>query len=179
MDLQGTSCKKCSGGFRKLDSGFCEACMDLPHWVGKSGETCSTATCSAEKFRGISSDTACCKCKGGHKQATKFTYYVEPMALDSEIVVGHPIPRTASRYSVNKDSLAAWESRLSGLTVIHVNETVAFVFSANVLDAVCGVGRDDQAVGFPWARAMELEWTELDSGQFDFEVATAMLSIWG
>ena len=59
-----TACEECTGGFMKL-SGKCLACMDLPGWVNKADQSCTAAACSTEKFQGLSSEAACCKC-GGH-----------------------------------------------------------------------------------------------------------------
>lgn len=97
-----TACEICSGGFTK-SSGKCVACVDLPAWVNKAGQNCHAASCSSEKFQGFSPNEACCKCGGGQKAPTKFAYYVGPMAVGATSVVGHPVPRTASHYSVDKD----------------------------------------------------------------------------
>ncbi|CAE7038706.1 unnamed protein product, partial [Symbiodinium sp. KB8] len=97
-----TACAICSGGFTK-SSGKCVACVDLPSWVNKAGQNCHAASCSSVKFQGFSPNEACCKCGGGQKAATKFAYYVGPMAVGATSVVGHPVPRTASHYSVDKD----------------------------------------------------------------------------
>ncbi|CAE7457781.1 unnamed protein product [Symbiodinium natans] len=97
-----TSCSTCRGGFTRTSAGNCLACVDLP-WENKAGQNCVKASCSDEKFNGFSSNEACCKCGAGQKAATSFAYYVGPLALGSSSVVGHPVPRTASHYSVDKD----------------------------------------------------------------------------
>ncbi|CAE7770459.1 ath, partial [Symbiodinium sp. CCMP2592] len=103
MNAGKSACEVCSGGFTKTGSGKCVACVDLPGWVNKAGDNCLAAHCSAEKFQGFSSNSACCKCGGGQQAATKFAYFVGPIALGATQVVGHPVPRTASKYSVDKD----------------------------------------------------------------------------
>eukprot|EP00439_Symbiodinium_sp_Y106_P014738 s3506_g2.t1 len=103
MNTGKSACEVCSGGFTKTGSGKCVACVDLPGWVNKAGDNCLLAHCSAEKFQGFSSNSACCKCGGGQQAATKFAYFVGPIALGATQVVGHPVPRTASKYSVDKD----------------------------------------------------------------------------
>ena len=68
----------------------------------------------AEGFHGLSSNVACCKCRGGLKSATSFRYYAEPLVSGSGpealsvravgqlpepvpavgVVRGFPLPRT-------------------------------------------------------------------------------------
>ena len=74
-------------------------------WTDKYGRNCWHAlVCSAEKSGGFSSQEACCKCGGGHRAGTPFTYYVGPLVigLESDDVIGHPVPRTAASYAVDK-----------------------------------------------------------------------------
>lgn len=62
---------------------------------------------------GLSSNEACCKCGGGQRTATPFTYFVDGLVVGEETVVGHPVPRTAARYFVDKDC----EMSKHGLTI--------------------------------------------------------------
>lgn len=62
---------------------------------------------------GLSSNEACCKCGGGQRTATPFTYFVDGLVVGEESVVGHPVPRTAARYYVDKDC----EMSKHGLTI--------------------------------------------------------------
>ncbi|CAJ1363816.1 unnamed protein product, partial [Effrenium voratum] len=101
LNSGGTSCATCSGGY-VMSSNKCVACVDLP-WENAQGENCHAASCSNSRQSGFSSNAACCKCGGGQRAATPFQYYVGPMAIGSSQVVGHPIPRTASQYAVDKD----------------------------------------------------------------------------
>ena len=110
LDLEGKTCETCSGGYTYNSTlGICVACMDQPKWTDKDGGNCYDATCSADPFQGFSANEACCKCGGGHRAATPFTYFVGPMALGDHTVVGHPVPRTATKYSVDEDAAdCAW-----------------------------------------------------------------------
>ena len=83
---------------------ICEACIDMPGWQ-LGTDTCYSASCADEKVKGFSSNEACCKCGGGHRAATPFTYFVGGIVLgaDASTVVGYPIPRTASHYLLNED----------------------------------------------------------------------------
>ncbi|CAE7197775.1 unnamed protein product, partial [Symbiodinium natans] len=100
-----TACEVCSGGFSKSSDGRCYACMDLPGWQNKAGETCSAATIcgDSQKYQGFSPQEACCHCGGGQKEARKFSYYVGPLAVGATKVIGYPVPRTARLYFVDKD----------------------------------------------------------------------------
>ncbi|CAK9022469.1 unnamed protein product [Durusdinium trenchii] len=108
MDLSddGSTCVTCAGGFIQNSTvGACQACMDFT-WENKEGQNCyeiSAESCGGEKFKGFSSNEACCHCGGGHRAATPFTYYVGPTVLGASEIVGHPVPRTGSKYSVNQE----------------------------------------------------------------------------
>ncbi|CAE7426595.1 unnamed protein product [Symbiodinium natans] len=91
-----TGCEVCSGGFTLRSDKTCMACVDLPGWANKAGESCITASCTSEKYQGISAQDACCKCGGGQKEGTQFAYYVAPLAIGSTEVIGYPMPRTGS-----------------------------------------------------------------------------------
>eukprot|EP00439_Symbiodinium_sp_Y106_P071025 s3196_g12.t1 len=59
---------------------------------------------------------ACCKCKVGHKSPTPFKYADKRFAVGVPIYL-EPLPRTATRYSVNGDcNLAAYNLTLDGNT---------------------------------------------------------------
>eukprot|EP00933_Yihiella_yeosuensis_P021070 TRINITY_DN16769_c0_g1_i1.p1 TRINITY_DN16769_c0_g1~~TRINITY_DN16769_c0_g1_i1.p1 ORF type:complete len:2816 (-),score=557.46 TRINITY_DN16769_c0_g1_i1:303-8750(-) len=117
-DLMGGKCAKCAGGFIER-SGACKACADTAGWTNKDGKTCyqlSVLECSHAKYRGVSSNEACCKCGGGALSATPFGY------PDSRFIVGedlsiHPMPRTANRYAVDQGcSLGEYNLTLDGST---------------------------------------------------------------
>ena len=72
------------------------------HRVESSVGGFNAAHCLAHTA-GLSPNEACCKCGGGQRRATPFTYYVEGLVVAQETVVGHPVPRTAARYFVDKD----------------------------------------------------------------------------
>jgi len=152
-----TSCQTCHGGFTRTSSGKCLACVDLPSWENKDGRNCHSASCSSEKFQGFSANEACCKCGGGQKAATSFTYYVGPVAIGTTSVVGHPVPRTASHYSVDKDC----ELAKHGLSI----------------DPTTGaLGLSCSSVGCGAARAIELQCT-VTAEQEDGLSATALLEV--
>ena len=106
------ACDACAGGF-VATNGACEACMDFK-WESIEGLNCFSATCSDEKVRGFSSNEACCKCGGGHRLATEFSYFVGAAVVGSPSIVGHPVPRTTAKYSVDKDGRAPQEGTGSG-----------------------------------------------------------------
>ncbi|CAE7497806.1 unnamed protein product [Symbiodinium sp. CCMP2592] len=99
------ACGRCRGGWSLDDTGHCTACMDLPGFLDAQGRNCYDITqgksCSGERFHGMSSAVACCGCMGGLRAATAFGYYTEPMLLGQRTAKGYPLPRTASRYSVD------------------------------------------------------------------------------
>ena len=88
-----------------------------------------TAFQSIGSLAGLSSNEACCKCGGGQRAATPFTYFVEGLVVGQATVVGHPVPRTAARYFVDKDC----ELSKHGLTIN--SETGALELHSN-----CSVG---------------------------------------
>lgn len=101
-DTVAESCKKCQGGYIMQD-GLCVACEDTVGWVTKEGATCdslSGAMCNDRPVNGESSKQACCKCGGGKKLATPFQYADKRYAMGGDIDMV-PLPRTATRYSVN------------------------------------------------------------------------------
>ncbi|CAE7037210.1 unnamed protein product [Symbiodinium sp. CCMP2592] len=103
-DGDAQACGRCRGGWI-LKDGHCSACMDLPAWQDLQGRNChavvEAGACSTGRFHGVSSAMACCGCSGGLRTATAFAYYSEPMVLGERVVNGHPLPRTASRYSLD------------------------------------------------------------------------------
>jgi len=104
-DIGADECNQCAGSHTDT-SGSCEACVDTPGWATTDGHNCASSEtdgCSDALYDGLSSSQACCKCGGGHRAATPFTYYVAPVALHSFEVDGFPVPRTAEKYSVDKD----------------------------------------------------------------------------
>ena len=127
----GNSCLSCAGGYTSTQAtggiSTCVACVDTPGWTTVSGANCfdSGTSCNDTLVDGLSSDEACCKCGGGQKaaclmhlqcgvkpqrlpllprsqEATQFAYYVAPVVLGSTTIVGYPVPRTATKYSINK-----------------------------------------------------------------------------
>ena len=88
-----TACEKCSGGFTQI-SGKCIACVDLPGWVNSVSQGCMTASCSAEKFQGYSSEAACCKCGG---QCLQFLHRANPKISLLSLKPVIPIPDFNSR----------------------------------------------------------------------------------
>ncbi|CAE7240590.1 unnamed protein product [Symbiodinium natans] len=99
---QGDGCAACLGGY-VLQEGTCQPCMDLPHWSDASGANCFAvprSQCSDARFRGLSSNKACCKCGGGLRSAAPFRYFVLPLVSGGG-VKGHPLPRTGSSYSLD------------------------------------------------------------------------------
>eukprot|EP00439_Symbiodinium_sp_Y106_P074421 s3382_g14.t1 len=103
----GTACGECIGGWT-LEDGQCTACMDYLGWHDEHGRNCFAASqgadgCSSDRFHGASARTACCGCGGGLRAATPFRYYTEPLLIGQSAVTGHPLPRTASHYSVDAD----------------------------------------------------------------------------
>eukprot|EP00438_Fugacium_kawagutii_P012908 Skav224012 [mRNA] locus=scaffold2932:106014:109599:+ [translate_table: standard] len=102
IKLGNSSCDTCAGGFVDTN-GVCEACMDFA-WKNKEGFRCyEISTCDDVKFKGLSSNEACCHCGGGHRAATPFTYFVNATAVGASSIEGFPVPRTASKYSLDKD----------------------------------------------------------------------------
>ena len=99
-----TDCEVCQGGYTLMD-GLCVACIDSPGWTDFNGDSCfeSTQNCSNLTVRGLSMQQTCCKCGGGHQQATSFSYRVETAIIGTSLsrVSGKPVPRTATRYSVD------------------------------------------------------------------------------
>ena len=77
--------------------------MDTPGWTDASGKTCARAICGDTAFKGLSSKQACCRCGGGQRAATPFTYYVAPTFLYATSITGFPVPRTASHYTIDGD----------------------------------------------------------------------------
>ncbi|CAK9058718.1 Uncharacterized protein SCF082_LOCUS31246 [Durusdinium trenchii] len=118
-NLEGTACKRCRGGW-VLDSGHCTACADMA-WHDSEGRNCygvaEASACSGQPFHGLSANTACCACGGGLRVATSFGYYTEPILVGDSRVVGHPLPRTAERYSVDSTcQLLKFNLTLDGTT---------------------------------------------------------------
>ena len=103
------------------------------HWVESSVGGLTAAFCLAHAA-GLSPNEACCKCGGGQRRATPFTYYVEGLVVGQETVVGHPVPRTAARYSVDKDC----ELSKYGLTIN--SETGALELHSDC-SVGCGFGK--------------------------------------
>ena len=135
-----STCETCAGGFTAVSTsgtkdGFCEACMDFS-WENKEGQNCyslvESDSCDDEKFKGCSSNEACCHCGGGHRTATPFTYFVGATVVGATEIVGHPVPRTASKYSVDKDC----ELAKYGLTIEASTGQLAFTSSCSVVG--CG-----------------------------------------
>eukprot|EP00928_Gymnodinium_smaydae_P037786 TRINITY_DN26188_c0_g6_i1.p1 TRINITY_DN26188_c0_g6~~TRINITY_DN26188_c0_g6_i1.p1 ORF type:complete len:2649 (+),score=321.37 TRINITY_DN26188_c0_g6_i1:44-7948(+) len=102
MNSAKSACSKCSGGFVKVN-GICTACLDTGGWLDTQGRPCLETSCSDKKVKGLSSKQACCKCGGGQLKATPWDYVVEPLTFGASTVLGFPSPRTAERYSVEKD----------------------------------------------------------------------------
>eukprot|EP00435_Cladocopium_sp_Y103_P016614 s2771_g4.t1 len=100
-------CERCRGGWA-LETGRCHACLDIP-WHDPQGRNCYAVVkeggCSKRRFHGLSSARACCACGGGLREATEFRYYSEPLLVGDSAgqVKGYPLPRTASRYSVDSN----------------------------------------------------------------------------
>ena len=63
-----------------------------PQLMGTIVQARKTDGCSDALYDVLSSSQACCKCGGGHRAATPFTYYVAPVALHSFEVDGFPVP---------------------------------------------------------------------------------------
>ncbi|CAK9083111.1 unnamed protein product [Durusdinium trenchii] len=105
-------------------------------WENKEGQNCyslvESDSCDDEKFKGFSSNEACCHCGGGHRTATPFTYFVGATVVGATEIVGHPVPRTASKYSVDKDC----ELAKYGLTIEASTGQLAFTSSCSVVG--CG-----------------------------------------
>jgi len=114
-----SGCEQCMGGYTLLD-GHCVQCVDTPGWTDIDGQTCYDLQengCEDKPYRGLSSNQACCKCGGGHRAATAFMYVVQPLVLFAQEVYGQPVPRTASRYSVNPEcQLAKYGLTINGST---------------------------------------------------------------
>ncbi|CAE8653537.1 unnamed protein product, partial [Polarella glacialis] len=114
----GNSCQLCAGGFLKRKGG-CMACADSAGWASERGLSCAKlpgSACSDVKVRGESSNEACCQCGGGHITPTPFVYPDTRWSLGSQILL-QPMPRTAERYTLNKDcELAAWNMTMDGST---------------------------------------------------------------
>eukprot|EP00928_Gymnodinium_smaydae_P042994 TRINITY_DN288_c1_g1_i4.p1 TRINITY_DN288_c1_g1~~TRINITY_DN288_c1_g1_i4.p1 ORF type:complete len:2624 (-),score=354.57 TRINITY_DN288_c1_g1_i4:129-7931(-) len=97
-------CAKCVGGYH-LDQERCVTCADSLGWVDKDGKACPDTACSSVKHHGLSSNEACCKCGGGQRAATAFSYRAVSVELGAKQIpnTAGPIPRTAQAYSVNMD----------------------------------------------------------------------------
>ena len=95
------------------------ACLSTIDWVNEKGESCDRIKeedCNDRPVNGQSSMQACCKCKVGHKSPTPFKYADKRFAVGVPIYL-EPLPRTATRYSVNGDcNLAAYNLTLDGNT---------------------------------------------------------------
>eukprot|EP00913_Durusdinium_trenchii_P001278 g1177.t1 len=90
-------------------------------WHDSEGRNCygvaEASACSGQPFHGLSANTACCACGGGLRVATSFGYYTEPILVGDSRVVGHPLPRTAERYSVDSTcQLLKFNLTLDGTT---------------------------------------------------------------
>ena len=111
-------CEKCLGGYDMKD-GTCMACIGIPGWTNELGQTCdaiSKADCNEKPVHGKSSNEACCICGGGKKSPTPFSYPDQRFAMGSAIDL-KPMPRTASRYSLNADcGFAAHNLTMDGAT---------------------------------------------------------------
>eukprot|EP00928_Gymnodinium_smaydae_P020065 TRINITY_DN1774_c0_g1_i2.p1 TRINITY_DN1774_c0_g1~~TRINITY_DN1774_c0_g1_i2.p1 ORF type:complete len:4665 (+),score=549.86 TRINITY_DN1774_c0_g1_i2:454-13995(+) len=113
------TCVQCTGGFVMLDDGTCTACMDVVGWMDEKKNTCdayggSSSSIAAQKeltctshdtskaHKGLAAADACCACGGGVSRAIPFVYNVKAGVLGNR-VSGFPVPRTASRYSLERD----------------------------------------------------------------------------
>jgi len=111
-------CGTCAGGFlKKKDSTVCTACMDLAGWLSKDAKTCKQiSNCSNEKFHGVSSNDACCKCGGGVDTVTPFEYEDRVFVIGEDINL-MPMPRTAQKYGLSEDcNLANKNMTMDGAT---------------------------------------------------------------
>jgi len=118
------SCVACAGGFVPRVQGSnseksCVACLDSAGWLGSDGRNCqqlSPGDCSEQKFHGLSSNDACCKCGGGVVSPTPFLYETTEFVV-GETVSMLPKPRTASRYGVDEDcALTEFNITIDGAT---------------------------------------------------------------
>mmetsp|Transcript_18412 Transcript_18412/g.45827 ORF Transcript_18412/g.45827 Transcript_18412/m.45827 type:complete len:2629 (-) Transcript_18412:138-8024(-) len=102
--MSGGVCVTCRAGFQSR-SGICVICKDTAGWVDDQGDSCNRASCSDVKHHGLSSNQSCCKCGGGQEAPTPFAYPTVNLLLGASIVPStfFPVPRTASRYSVNME----------------------------------------------------------------------------
>ena len=95
------------------------ACLSTIDWVTENGVSCDRITeadCNDRPVKGQSSNQACCKCNGGHKTPTPFKYADKRFSVGVPVYL-EPLPRTATRYSVNGDcNLAARNLTLDGST---------------------------------------------------------------
>jgi len=114
-DAASSRCTKCRGGFTEI-GGFCTACVDIAGWQDGMGATCRSASCTTVTNKGVSSNQACCRCGGGHQSATPFAYDHTQVAIGTSVEV-LPLPRTASRFSVDdKCELGRYSLTLDGAT---------------------------------------------------------------
>ena len=106
-------CDKCTGGYT-LDtasgeaSGKCTICADTANWLNEQGDPCSSSIhCNDLNANGLSSNDACCVCKGGHRAATPFMFPQVNLLLGEDVPTGSkqlgPIPRTAEKYTASHD----------------------------------------------------------------------------
>ncbi|CAE7865610.1 ACBP4 [Symbiodinium microadriaticum] len=111
-------CQKCEDGYLR-QNGTCVACLSTIDWVNEKGESCDRIKeedCNDRPVNGQSSKQACCNCNGGHKSPTPFKYADKRFAVGVPIYL-EPLPRTATRYSVNGEcNLAAYNLTLDGST---------------------------------------------------------------
>ncbi|CAE7331786.1 ACBP2, partial [Symbiodinium necroappetens] len=111
-------CQKCEDGYLSRN-GTCVACLSTIDWVTENGVSCDRITeadCNDRPVKGQSSNQACCKCNGGHKTPTPFKYADKRFSVGVPVYL-EPLPRTATRYSVNGDcNLAARNLTLDGST---------------------------------------------------------------
>jgi hypothetical protein len=103
--MSGANCAECVGGYQK-EHNRCTICADVAHWVDHVGNACAKTTCSNTMTSNTTSNDACCKCGGGQREATPFTFPEVILNLGATIASASlgsfaPIPRTATRYSVD------------------------------------------------------------------------------
>ena len=109
-------CQECEGGYVR-QNGTCVACLSTIDWINENGESCDRITdCNDRPVNGQSSNQACCQCSGGHKSPTPFRYADKRFAVGAAIHL-EPLPRTATRYSLNSGcNLAAYNLTMDGTT---------------------------------------------------------------